>query len=218
MKKITLLSFVLTIFSTATFGQITEGQSYMSVGTFNSLTIVLPEGSEKDAPKEWVKFFKKYGKTKKNRKTDEYFTDNAKILEMSSNSVDVYTKFNGNTMTIWFDLGGAYLSSMEHPDGYAVGEQILMDFELHLKVLMVEDELKAEEKALKSLENDQEKLVKNKATLEQNIEDWKAKIAQAEADIEQNIADQEAKTEEIGQQKTIIQQVKERLAELKAKK
>ena len=128
MKKITLLSFVLTLLTSVTFGQITESQSYMSAGTFNSLTIVLPEGSDKDAPKEWVKFFKKYGKTKKNRKTDEYFTDNTNVLGMSNNSVDVYTKFNGNTMTVWFDLGGAYLSSVEHTEGYALGEQILIDF------------------------------------------------------------------------------------------
>lgn len=216
MKKITLLSFILTLFTTVSFGQITEGQSYMSAGTFNSLTIVLPEGSDKDAAKEWIKFFKKYGKTKKNRKTDEYFTDNAEILGMSNNSVDVYAKFNGNTMTVWFDLGGAYLSSYEHPDGYALGEQILMDFGLHLQILMVEEEIKAEEKTLKNLEAEHEKLVKNKATLEKNIEDWKAKIAQAEADIEQNISDQESKTNEIGQQKTVIEQVKARLAELKA--
>lgn len=216
MEKITLLSFILSLFATVAFGQITEGQSYMSAGTFNSLTIVLPEGSEKEAPKEWVKFFKKYGKTKKNRKTDEYFTDNAEILGMSNNSVDVYTKFNGNTMTVWFDLGGAYLSSFDHSEGYAIGEQVLMDFGLHLQILMVEDELKEEEKTLKNLESDHEKLVKNKATLEKNIEDWKAKIAQAEADIEKNISDQEAKTNEIGQQKTVIEQVKARLAELKA--
>lgn len=216
MKKITLLSFVLSLFATITFGQVTEAQSYMSEGTFNSLTIVLPEGSEKDAPKEWIKYFKKYGKTKKNRKTDEYFSDDAQILGMSDNTVDVYTKFNGNTMTVWFNLGGAYLSSMEHPDGFATGEQLLMDYGLHLQILAVEDELKAEEKALKDLESDREKLVKNKETLEQNIEDWKAKIAQAEADIEQNISDQAAKKNEIGEQKTLIEQVKARLAALKA--
>ncbi len=216
MKKITLLSFILTLLTTVSFGQVTEGQNYMSIGTFNSLTIVLPEGSEKDAAKEWVKFFKEYGKTKKNRKTDEYFTDNAEILGMSSNSVDVYAKFDGNTMTAWFDLGGAYLSSNRHPEGYALGEQILMDFGLHLKIVMVEEEVKAEEKTLKDLEADHERLVKDKATLEKNIEDWKAKIAQAEMDIEQNISDQKAKTNEIGQQMTIIEQIKARLAELKA--
>ena len=35
-------------------------------------------------------------------------------------------------------------------------------------------------------------------------------------DIEQNISDQKAKTNEIGQQMTIIEQIKARLAELKA--
>ena len=56
----------------------------------------------------------------------------------------------------------------------------------------------------------------NKATLEQNIDSWKAKIAQAEADIEQNISDQEEKTNELGEQRTILEQIRERLAELRA--
>lgn len=217
MRKITLLSLMFMSVSLFVTAQVTEGESYMSQGTFNGLTIELPEGSEKDAPKEWTKFFKKYGKTKKNRKTDEYFADNAKILGLSNNSVDVYTKFGANTMTVWFDMGGAYLSSAEHIDGYATAEQILMDFGLHLKTLMVEEELKTEEKNLKKLQNDLEKLEKDKATLEKNIEDWKAKIVQAEADIEQNTTDQENQTTAIDQQLTLLQQVKARLAELRGK-
>lgn len=217
MKKFTVLTLLLTFLTTLTFAQVTESQKFMSQGTYNALTIQLPEGSEKDAPKEWVKFIKKYGKAKKDRKTDEYFVDDAKIVGISNNSVDIYTKFEGSTMTVWFDLGGAYLSSSEHPDGYAMGEQVLMDFGLELKVLMVEEEIASEEKNLKKMEGDLEKLEKEKTTHEKNIEDWKAKIAQAEADIEQNIKDQEAKTAEIEQQKTIIDMIKGRLAELKKK-
>jgi hypothetical protein len=213
MKKITLLSIAFLMFSVMTIAQITESEQYMSQGTYNCLSIELPSGSEKNAPKEWTKFFKKYGKTKKNRKTDEYFTDNANIIGISNNSVDVYTKFNGNTMTTWFDLGGMYLSSID--DGFATGEQILLDFGLHLKMLQVEDELKDEEKNMKNIQSDLKKLEKSKATLEKNIESWKAKIAQAEADIEQNIKDQEAKTIQIGNQEIIVEQVKARLAELK---
>lgn len=217
MKKITLLFLLLMSVSVFLNAQVTESTAYMSQGTFNALTIELPEGSEKDAPKEWVRFFKKYGKTKKNRKTEEYLTDNAKILGLSNNSVDVYTKFSGSTMTVWFDLGGAYLSSAEHASGFAVGEQILMDFGLHLKVLMVEEELKTEEKSLKKMEGDLVKLENNKVTLEKNIEDWKAKIAQAEADIQQNIVDQDTQTSAIEQQQTILEQIKARLAELRGK-
>lgn len=215
MKKITLLTLLLTVLTTLTFAQVTESQKFMSQGTYNALTIQLPEGSEKDAPKEWMQFIKKYGKAKKDRKTEEYFVDDAKITGLSNNSVDIYTKFEGSTMTVWFDLGGAYLSSTEHADSYAMGEQILMDFGLELKVLLVEEEIATEEKNLKKIEADFQKLEKEKATLEKNIEDWKAKIAQAEADIEQNVKDQAAKTTEIEQQKTVIDMIKGRLMELK---
>jgi hypothetical protein len=215
MKKITLLTLMLTFLATLAFAQVTESQKFMSEGTFNCLTIELPEGIEKSAPKEWMKFFKKYGNTKKNRKTDEYFTDDAKILGINDNSVDVYAKFEGNTMSVWFNLSEAYLSSAEHLDGYAMGEQILMDFGLHLKVLLVEEEIKTEEKSLAKLENDLIKLEKSKTTLEKNIEDWKAKIAQAEIDIEQTKEDQETKITEVEQQKSLLDLVKGRLAELR---
>ncbi|NJN77507.1 MAG: coiled-coil domain-containing protein 22 [Saprospiraceae bacterium] len=201
--------------TTVIFAQVTENQKFMSQGTFNSLSIELPDGSGKDAPKEWAKYIKQYGKAKKNRKTKEYFVDDAEVQGMSNNSVDIYAKFEGNTLSVWFDLGGAYLSSREHIDGYAMGEQILMDFGLHLKTLMVSDEVAAEEKVLKKMEMELERLTKEKATHEKNIEDWKAKIAQAELDIEQNIQDQEAKTTEIEQQKTIVDLIKGRLMELK---
>lgn len=215
MKKITLLTLMLTFLATLAFAQVTESQKFMSEGTFNCLTVELPEGIEKNAPKEWMKFFKKYGNTKKNRKTDEYFTDDAKILGMNDNSVDVYAKFEGNTMSVWFNLSEAYLSSAEHLDGYAMGEQILMDFGLHLKVLLVEEEIKTEGKSLTKLENDLAKLEKNKTTLERNIEDWKAKIAQAEIDVEQTKEDQETKITEVEQQKSLLDLVKGRLAELR---
>lgn len=215
MKKITLLTVVFVFLTILTFAQVTESQKFMSQGTYNSLIIQLPEGSEKEASKEWIKFVKQYGKAKKNRKTGEYFVDNANVTGMSSNSIDIYTKFEGNTMTVWFDLGGAYLSSREHVNGYPIGEQMLMDFGLGLKVLMVEDEIANEEKALKKMESDLDKLTKEKLTHEKNIEDWKAKILQAEADIEQNIQDQETKTTEIEQQKTILDMIKGRLMELK---
>jgi sulfur relay (sulfurtransferase) complex TusBCD TusD component (DsrE family) len=217
MKKITLLSLFLTFFTILTFAQVTESQKLMSQGMYNALSIQLPEGSEKDAPKQWLQFIKKYGKAQKDRKTEEYFVDNAQITGLSNNSVDIYTKFEGNTMTVWFDLGGAYLSSDKHADSYAIGEQILLDFGLELKVLLVEEEIKNEEKNLKKMEADFQKLEKEKAVLEKNIEDWKAKIAQAEADITQNTANQAAKTTEIEQQKTVVDMIKARLIELKKK-
>lgn len=215
MKKFTLLPLILILSVTFSYGQITEGKSYMSAGTYNSLAMILPEGSAEIAPKEWDKFLKKYGKTKRDRKTDEYFTDDAEIKEMSDNTIDIYTKFSGSKITVWFDLGGTYLSSTEHPQPYAFAEKILNDFELHLKILLVEEEIQAEEEALEELQEAQEKLVKDKEDLEEDIVEWKAKIAQAEADIKQNILDQAAKNTEIEKQKTVIEKVKARLAALK---
>lgn len=215
MRKAILLSFIFILNIAASYGQVTEEQNYMSAGTFNSMTIAVPLGGAEAAPKEWGKFLKPYGKTRRDRKTDEYLIEEANIPAISNNPVRVFAKFNGNSMTVWFDLGEAYLSSTEHEQEYKFAEKLLLDFELHLKVLVVEDELEKEEKSLETLQDEHEKLLSNKSDLEEDILEWKAKIAQAEADIEQNLLDQEAKLTKIEAQKLVIEEVKARLTALK---
>ncbi len=198
--------------------QVEENERAMSVGKNNSLSIAVPNAEAKSLQKSWTKLMKDYkgGKTKRNRKTKEIFSDDLEITGVGgANTVDVYATVSGNTLTAWFDLGGAYVNSIDHPDKYSSAESILLNFAKENIAGMVEAEVEAEEDKLKKQEKNYEKLVKQKSKLERDIESYKKKIEEAEADIEANIVDQEKTTEAIEAQKEAVEEVKARLSEIK---
>ncbi len=217
-----LICTILFIFTALGFSwaQISEGTRSMSLGSNNSLSLDIPNADEKTAKKVWSKFMKQYdGKTKSSRKTGETFTDNAEITALGgSNTVDVYAKFadagENCNITVWFDLGGAYLSSDMHPDKYSEGEKMLIRFAIEVAIEATKKELDQEEKRQKELERKQSKLVKNNEDLHRDIENYKEKIKKAEAEIEQNVKDQKNTKAAIEEQKEVVGQVKKKLEDL----
>jgi hypothetical protein len=196
--------------------RVVEEQKVMSAGNNNSLSVTIPGADEKGISKTWEKRLKKYkGKVKKVKKVDEQLGDNMEITEVGgANTVDVYSKVTGNTLTVWFDLGGAYLSSYQHPSQYAGAERLLLATTKDVFVSLVEGEMSTEEDKLKKQEKNYEKLVKDKKGLEKDIEEYKAKIAKAEAEIVKNTQEQEATQSAIGAQKNVVEEVKARLSKL----
>ena len=184
MKKQILLSCIALIFSISLcLGQIEEGSKSMSQGVYNALTLELPNVSEKTVEKMWKKYIKEYdGKTKKIRKKDEYFTDDAEIVAIGgSNTVDVYARIaeSGDDvyLTAWFDLGGSYLSSAAHPEQYTEAEKILMRFAITVAQKLTQDELDDELKKLKKLEDSLKKLKRSNDNYHRDIEQAKERIA-----------------------------------------
>ena len=143
--------------------------------------------------KAWSKHMKEYkGKTKRDKKTNEYFTDNAKIESMSDNTVDVYCQMQelGNEiqMVVWYDLGGSFVSQESHPEASVVAEQILTSFSRSVAKKNTEEQLKVEEKAHKKIAGELKKNEKELSNLEDDIEDYKKKIKEAEEKIVKNKA------------------------------
>jgi Skp family chaperone for outer membrane proteins len=189
MKNMSLIMFCLLFSISFTFAQVQEAEKPMSSGVENSLNIVIPDANKKEVEKRWKKFIKPYkGKTKKSRKTNEIFTDDATIPELSANSVDLYAKITeaGNEVmfSVWFDLGGGFLSSYTHPDQYSAAEKVMILFALDVSAKVITDQLKDEEKALKKREKELTKLKKENAKLHQDIKDYKQKILDAEGRVE----------------------------------
>ena len=141
MKKQILFAVLFAAGTTWAFAQtavVKEGNNSMSLGSYNSLSVDLPGTETKEVEKAWDKFLDDYkGKTKKDKKTGEIFTDNAVIKPWGNNTVDIYAKVTpsssgkgalGNKLDVWFDLGGAYLGSSSHQDKYKYAEKMLQDF------------------------------------------------------------------------------------------
>lgn len=221
MKKsiFTTLLFVF-VCSSLIFAQVEEAEKPMSTGVENSLNIRLLDASEKDVERLWKAHIKEYkGKTKKDRRSGEIFTDDATVPSLSANTIDMYAKMNkvGNEVlfSVWYDLGGQFLSSSTHPDKYGQAEKMLLLFALEVSKKVISDELASEEGTLKKQEKDLEKLEKENAKLHSDIEMYKQKIAEAELAIEQNVVNQDNKKVEIENQKGKVQQVKTKLEAVK---
>ncbi|MEL6863223.1 MAG: hypothetical protein AAFP19_02340 [Bacteroidota bacterium] len=212
MKSLTLL-FVFTLASLNLFAQndaqIVEAQLKMSQGENNAYTLLIKDSNAKELEKSWSKFMKRYkGKTKKDKKSGEYFTDNATIKEMSSNTVDVYARFNqegkNTELTLWYDLGGAYLSSDRHEDKSPMANKMLNQFNNEVVKNSIKVTLAGQEKVLKSLNGDMKNLEKQQNSLEDEIAKCEKKIEEAKKKLAQNAKDQSAKAGEIKAQQTTV--------------
>ena len=226
MKKVTLFLALLGATLTS-FAQIQERSVGISTGSQNGFALELTGAQLKKVYNKWEYFVKKYkGKTKFDKKLNEYFSDNALITEINgNNTVDIYTVFTqegANTkMAIAFDLGGAYLSSSQHPQAYPAAEKLIYAFAITVSKGMVEEELKSQQKIMIKKDDELKSLVKDKNSFEKDIENLKKKIAQAEKEIEdakkkieENLKQQSIKQAEAETQKNVVKDVETRLKSL----
>jgi hypothetical protein len=198
-----------------------ESERSMSQGSKNGLSLDLPKTTAKFAEKLWKDYVKQYkGDTKKDKKTDEWFTDNALIAGIGgANTVDMYAKFaeSGETTNVglWIDLGGAYVGSKDFKDKYAETEKILTGFLAVVQKEQTKEMLNDQADALKKLEKQQTKLEKDKVGLLDDIENWKKKIAKAEEDIKTNLKNQDDSKKKIEDQKKLVDEIQKKLNNMK---
>jgi len=232
MKTLMITFITLIACASISWGQIEsnvkEETKANSKSSANALVMELPGTTDKAVKKAWGKFIKKYkGKTKYDRKINEYQSDDATIKDMSDNTVDIFAKVepmgtDGTVITVWFNLGATYLSSKDYPERYPAAEKILKDFANSVSADMIEEELDAAKKLLKELEDQLKKLEKDMASRIKDIETYKATIAKmeenintAEGDIKTNEGDQETTTLTIEEQKKIVEDIQKRLDSVK---
>lgn len=201
----------------AVLATVREGERVMTQGSKNSLTVDLPKTSLKDAEKLWKDYAKQFkGDTKKDKKTDEWLTDNAMIAAIGgANTIDMYVKFTESgdmtTLGLWIDLGGAYVDSKGFADKYAEAEKILQNFVLSVQREQTKKQLEDQQDDLKKMEKAERKLVDKNADLVKDIENWKKKITQAEADIQTNLKQQEEQKVRIEAQKKLVDEINKKL-------
>ena len=230
-KICTLLCVMLYLLGNTltTNAQVRENTASMSQGSNNALAVdiaYLDPEKVLDEFEDYVEDFK--AKTKK--KKGELFGDNAQIKSIGgNNTIDVYAKAekgdNKSILTVWFDLGGAYLSSKTHGEKYGEAVKWLNDFANRMVKKSIEDELKAEQKKLEALNDEQKDLVRSKEKLdksivdgEKDIKDMEAKIGQTKQNIEKakqdiitNQEKQKGKATDIEKQKEVVKKVEAKL-------
>lgn len=215
MKNLMLL--LLTAFSTSImYGQITEAKKLMSQGEQNALIVTLPDTEEKIVSKEWESFIKDHkGKIRKIKKSSEIFADDAKLEDISNNTVDVYAlvsqRGDNTELTVWYDLGGAYLNSETHPDQYKSAMNMLNDFSGIVSKTYIANILQEEQKKLKDMEGALKDAEKSKENSLKDIEKFEQKIEEAKSNIKSAEAQKEEIMKEIESQKMVVKKVKTQL-------
>lgn len=203
------------LIASITFGQVTQQSQTMSLGNQTAFVQEHKEATQKHVESAWKEVMKKYGKPKYNRKSKNWESLEATIPTVSDKALDIYmtvTEGQGMARTsVFVDNGMQFISSENNAEAAESMELFLNEFADATYTLVVEDELKAEEKTLDSLEKEQGKLEKENTKLHEAIADYERKIAEAEEAIVANIKNQDDKQYEIEQQKSFVEKVKEKL-------
>ncbi|MEZ4985264.1 MAG: hypothetical protein R2795_09545 [Saprospiraceae bacterium] len=138
MKTLSLfIGLLLTVATTNLAAQTTTERKTMSEGVYEAIVLALPDLNVKQAGDLWETYTdKQYDiRTKYNRKTKEYFSDDASVAAIGKgNTFDMYAaieeKGKGAQISVWYNLGGAYLSAKEHPDRFLEAEKMMIGFAL----------------------------------------------------------------------------------------
>jgi hypothetical protein len=191
-----------------------EQSAEMSAGSRNALTLEIPGVSQDLVSDFWKDYMKDFyrEKPKWQRRDNEWLSDDADITALGKgNTVDIYAKAEerGDNVMIymWVDLGGAYLSSKEHPERFKEAEKMLMRFGLEVAKEKMRLDIKEQEDVLKDMGKDLDRLASDKERSEREIERAKEAIRKAEEDIKQNLKDQAAMREKIAEQEELIKKM-----------
>ncbi len=223
MKKI-----ILTVATVVSLGTLTaqtievkEGQDKFSTGTQNSLSATILENSKDDVESEWKSLLKDFKNEKVKSDKGELFADNVIIKEWGNNTVDIYTTFEEDKKTktvkmhVAFDLGGAYLKSVDQRDKFNYATKMIKDFAVKMTKIPLENKVKDANKVLEKFADEQKDLEKDNKNLKSDIESYKEKTRKAEDDVKKNEANQITKKAAIEAQKKAVEEAKKLVENVK---
>ncbi len=194
-KKFQLVLILLVSIITITVAQVSEEEKAMSQGINNALVVNIPNTTTKIAERVWKNYAKQFsGKTKRNRKSEEWTTKGGKIAGIGNEDLTVYAQVQSNNddveLSLWVPMGDGYLSSADYKDEYKEAEKLLDEYALEVRIETVKEELKGEEKALEKSEKDLKKLKKDNEGYHKDIKDAEKRIENAEEGLITNGEDQ----------------------------
>ncbi len=150
---------------------------------------------------------------------NEIKVDDIVINGVSDHPVDVYFVFyeskQGLTVTGFFDMGTAYLSSAAFPANFRNGEKFMRRVGLRLQRQELSEKIEAASAVMSQLERDKSNLEKEKSKLESSIQECESTIANAKDDLKANAAEQESKAREMGEQKKQLDTLQQQMSGFK---
>lgn len=230
MKKLSILFVLFTLAIQVANAQLTakgvsrvmEKSSTMSLGNNNAMVINIDGVNAKLVGKVWEDYMdKRYdAKVEWERKAKEWFIDNLNLSAIGgATPIDMHAtaKENGDnvTFTLWVNLGTTFLNSTDNYDQFKEAEKLVDEFAQEVAKEKTRLDIEAQEKQLKQLEKELEKLVAANTRYHSDIEKAKEAIRKAEENIVQNEKDQENARQKIENQKQVVDGIKKKLDDMK---
>ena len=220
LLTISLMTLTVVFLNAQTFA---EAKRQMSKGTKNSYVLDFQIGEADDIEDLWLDYQRDYDadKPKQARKSDEYFANDAEIGSISANTIDIYStvedkgKAEGAVITVWFDLGGAYLSSEQHPERVGAARDWLQQFRQRVLRTYAKEALERERDQLEDMRDELKDLRKERDDAAEEVEELQEELAEARKKVDsttKKIAEQERVVE---QQQAVVERNQSKVDELR---
>ena len=145
---------------------------------------------------------------KMSEKKDEIFGDNCLVKDLGSNYFDAYSivaqEGKSVRVTLWINLGGAFMNSKDHPVQYNYFSSALRNFAVAAAKNFVQEQIDDANKVLGDYQQHQNDLIKKNEDLHKQISDCEASIKQANDDLAENGKDQASAKEQIANQQKVV--------------
>lgn len=222
MKKLFVCAIILSLMLQGAYSQsikLVEVSADFDNGRSNAIETTISKSDTKTVEKEWSKLMKDYNAKVSSKK--EIFADDALIKTISDNTIDVYAivkqerKSEDVQLVVAFDLGGAYLSSSQHPAQYDAAVKIIQDFAVKIITDSYNEMISNQEKELDKIVKERDRVKKDKEYLENQNVDYLEKIEKNKQDIEAKEKELIEKDSEIEEKNKEIEEIKKEAKKIK---
>ncbi|MEO0312185.1 MAG: hypothetical protein RIQ89_1842 [Bacteroidota bacterium] len=191
MKKIIyIICFLLPVMGVAQKIAITKQTEIFGAISLASYTVYFDTLTAKDVSKAWTGYLKDHEAKVKSSK-EETLGDNAKILSLSSDTVDVFSKIKedgkGALLIVSLQTKEGIVSENEQPSKVAAAEAWIRTFAVSLSKKIVEERIQAAQKLLQRISNNVSELEERNKNLASSNEKMRKEIAENEKEFAENI-------------------------------
>lgn len=221
MKKVCLITMSLSLLAFQLLAQsidVKEDKEKISGSYKNVLSVMIYEADESSILKSWKRLMKDADAKVKNS-GNEVFADDAKLNDISNNTVDVYASVKnedkGFRFSAAFDLGGSFLSESQHSSGFKIAKKMIYNFAIETTKEAFEQKIKRKESDIRNLESKHSNLERDHEHLVRDIENYKEKIDKAEKEKVENLKSRQELKKTIEQSKIELEAIQESATKVK---
>jgi len=207
----TIYTFITLLLAVSLMAQepieVRTGQMKIGKASYDSYVVTIFETDKNFVEREWKGHMKDISERVTTKK--EWFIDNARIMSISQDTIDIYSKVidlknTGNVeLMVVFNVDGQFITEEDEKHD-AAAKKFIYEFAFRTSKLIVHDEVLAAEKTLMKVEKEQGILVREEEQLNRTIEKNTEKIEKAENDLGQNGKDLDKINSEIEVKRSLV--------------